>query len=534
MSRTSFRSRLLIVIASGFVVLLLIGMYAAFTFRESLTTMNQEQLRVAEQLRLVREIQTHFAQQNLAWANLLIRGDDPSQYHPLLSSFHENQRQTLERAEALLAQSGADTALNRRIGAFVASLHELRTAYREALHIYNGSKQSQLATDHFLSAITKTPATELTQIERLVGENHAQTLMALRQHADSNERVFAVAAVGTLGMLIIVLLWIVDRMFARPLALAINTADDIARGRLSQRIPASGSEEFDAFARAFNHMLDAIEHSNAQLQRNVARLRDEIAHREQIERALVSTNSELEAFSYSVSHDLRSPLRVIDGFASALHDDYGARLDGSGRDRLARIRRCAQHMSDLIDALIELSQVSQGQLNPVTLDLSAMAHEIRAELETADPARRVSFEIAPGVTARGDPQLLRVVLTNLLGNAWKYTRRSTEARIEFGAELTGPEPIFFVRDNGAGFDMQRAGQLFRAFERLHNSSQFEGTGIGLATVDRIIRRHGGRIWAEAEPGLGATFRFTLAPARSTAQERESAGDEQRVAGAGFR
>ena len=224
---------------------------------------------------------------------------------------------------------------------------------------------------------------------------------------------------------------------------------------------------------------------------------------------LAAANRELEAFAYSVSHDLRAPLRAIDGFSQALLEDYGGRLDETGRDYLRRVRAAAQRMAALIDDLLELSRVSRSQLQPEVVDLSRMAREIMAALQERQPERRVAIVIQPGLKARGDPGLLRTAMENLLGNAWKYTGRTAEARIEVGSESTQTGTVFHVRDNGAGFDMRYAAKLFSAFQRLHHPSEFEGTGVGLATVQRIIHRHGGRIWAQSSPGQGATFLFTL-------------------------
>jgi PAS domain S-box-containing protein len=224
---------------------------------------------------------------------------------------------------------------------------------------------------------------------------------------------------------------------------------------------------------------------------------------------LEATNHELEAFSYSVSHDLRAPLRSIDGFSLALLEDYGAQLTGSAQDYLQRVRQAAQRMATLIDDLLDLSRVTRSELRHELVELSALASGICAELQQAEPDRQVEITITPGLTAWGDSRLLGVALTNLLGNAWKFTGRSPVSRIEFGASGDDQPRTFFVRDNGAGFDMAYVQRLFGAFQRLHDQAQFPGSGVGLATVQRIIHRHGGRVWADSQPGLGATFYFTL-------------------------
>lgn len=225
---------------------------------------------------------------------------------------------------------------------------------------------------------------------------------------------------------------------------------------------------------------------------------------------LTAANRELESFAYSISHDLRAPLRGIDGFSQLLADEYRSRLDAQGVDYLDRVRRAAQRMGTLIDDILELSRVTRQEMRRVRVDLSQMAAELLEERARTAPEHRVEVLITPDCKTFGDPQLLRVMLQNLLENAWKYSSKQPAPRIEFGQETHDGETAFFVRDNGVGFDMQYADRLFTPFQRLHRPEEFEGTGIGLATVARIVRRHGGRIWTEAAPQKGATFRFTLA------------------------
>jgi two-component system NtrC family sensor kinase len=220
-------------------------------------------------------------------------------------------------------------------------------------------------------------------------------------------------------------------------------------------------------------------------------------------------NRELEAFSYSVSHDLRAPLRSIDGFSQSLLEDYAGALDEKGQDYLRRVRRAAQRMGELIDALLELSRVGRAELHRERVDLSTLARAAAAELGRSTPERRVRVLIPDSVSADADPRLLRIVLENLLGNAWKFTKGTPEAAIELGATQGSTLATYFVRDNGAGFSMTYAGKLFTPFQRLHSEAEFPGTGIGLATVHRIVQRHGGRVWAEGAVGKGATFFWTL-------------------------
>ncbi len=225
--------------------------------------------------------------------------------------------------------------------------------------------------------------------------------------------------------------------------------------------------------------------------------------------ALEAANKELESFAYSVSHDLRAPLRSIQGFSQILLEDYAARLDAQALNYLTRVRDGGQWMSQLIDDLLKLSRLSRGPLNRATVNLSALAAQIVESLRARQPERAVEFIIAPDVTAQADPNLIRVVLDNLIENAWKYTGRHDDARIEFGTGEQDGQPVYFVRDDGAGFDMAYSDKLFGVFQRLHGQAEFDGNGIGLASVQRIISRHGGRVWAESAVERGAAFFFTL-------------------------
>jgi two-component system, sensor histidine kinase and response regulator len=236
--------------------------------------------------------------------------------------------------------------------------------------------------------------------------------------------------------------------------------------------------------------------------------------RAELVRDLEHKNRELESFSYAVSHDLRAPLRRIDSFSRAVLESQGDRLDEAGQRFLSRVREASQQMSQLIDDVLYLSKVTRAELRDQEVDLSSLATLALARLQEAEPTRQVEIKLRPAVVVTGDGQLLRIALENLLGNAWKFTAKEPSARIEFGVTQVAAEPTYFVRDNGAGFDMAYADRLFGPFQRLHPQAEFPGSGIGLATVQRIIHRHGGRVWAEGLVGQGAAFQFTLGRARS--------------------
>jgi signal transduction histidine kinase len=315
----------------------------------------------------------------------------------------------------------------------------------------------------------------------------------------------SVLLVCTLGA-IAVSSWFQQRISQPVLELAA-TAKRVSQDKdFSVRAKLDSRDEIGLLVETFNEMLARIQEQNQKLQRSRDELEQRVTERTaQLELA----NKELESFSYSVSHDLRAPLRSIDGFSKAVLEDHGDTLDDQGRSDLQRVRAATQRMGQLIDDMLNLSRVSRGEMRRQTVDLSMIVKSIAAELQVSEPDRRVKMEIADGARVMGDERLLRVLLENLLRNAWKFTGKHPTAKIEFGIAENNGKPVYFVRDDGAGFDMAYANKLFGPFQRLHAMTEFTGTGIGLATVQRIISRHGGRVWAQGEPEKGATFYFTL-------------------------
>jgi signal transduction histidine kinase len=299
---------------------------------------------------------------------------------------------------------------------------------------------------------------------------------------------------------------VVEKTISGPILDLAATARRVSdRQDYTERARPAGGDEIGDLVTTFNEMLDRIEGQKSDLEHARADLEKRVEART---RELATSNKELEAFSYSVSHDLRAPLRAIDGFGKALLDHCGPSLDEKGRHYLQRVRAGTKRMGDLIDDMLGLARISRKELTRQRVDLSAMAEGVAAELAGRDGGKRVHVVVEAGLTATADSGLVEVLLENLMGNAWKFSSRKDDPMVQVG-RLHGEGHVFYVRDNGAGFDMAYADKLFGAFQRLHSDAEFEGTGIGLATVQRIVNRHGGRVWAEGEPGKGAAFYFTL-------------------------
>jgi signal transduction histidine kinase len=320
--------------------------------------------------------------------------------------------------------------------------------------------------------------------------------------------IFVVLLVITVVSMVVFLL---SRGLQKPLLFPLlqltEAAKSIAKNKdYTIRVSKQSSDEIGVLVDAFNDMLHQI--SVREKERDVAEL-ELLQHREHLEELVTERTSELESFCYSVSHDLRTPLRAINGYSQIVMEDYNQILDEQGRNNLMRVRHASVHMGELIDDLLDLSRTSRHKMVFESVNISDIANEIISRLQLEHVERSIEAQVQEGLVTQADPHLIKIALENLIGNAWKYTEKTPQPKLEFGMTNNGGETVYYVRDNGAGFDMAYVERLFGPFQRLHTRDEFEGSGIGLAIVDRIIKRHGGRIWAQAKVNQGATFYFTL-------------------------
>jgi signal transduction histidine kinase len=453
---------------------------------------------------------------------------------------HQHRRQTVEIAKALndLRLVTFEYILHRPERARVqeqevsARLDRLlaRNPYsdREATEVLAGLRERTAATHRIFTELVASPAAgsgaaDDEAIRRFAAQSSSRLLLLQQQSlADafrlsdySTRRIDAaqqrVVVVIALGLALIALTaagvaWLMGRHVLAPIARLEQATREVAAGNWNFKLDVRRQDEIGDMSRNFDAMTHALRESFAQIERK----NDELA----------ALNKEIEAFSYSVSHDLRGPLRSMDGFSLALLEDYGDKLDDEAKDHLNRIRAASQRMGRLIDELLGLSRVTRTELSIRSVNLSAITREIAESLERQQPERSVQWVIDDSMTVQADKALMHIAMQNLLENAWKFTGKTEKPVIRVGMIEHDGSKDCFVADNGVGFDMTYADRLFGAFQRLHHESEFSGTGIGLAIVHRIFRRHEGKIWVHSKPGHGATFYFSL---RERHHERSEQG-----------
>ena len=490
---TRFRRRLLLLVVALTSAVACAGLVVAMLFERALQQTVSLEADTGRILRAARELQFTVAEQRGLYTQILFLPPGPS-LDAARAEFARGRARVLRQSSALQQAVQGHPEFEVLARSYLEVLQEQR--YRAdtaappnpspdlASRVAAGARQAAQASDPLLSrlidGVRARQATEMSAMDASV-ESATRRLVLMF--------LVVVIAIG-IGVFLYL-----DRAFARPMLRSIHIAGDVAAGGLHARIPVDRDDEFGVFALAFNRMLEELAGIHARLE---------------------EANRELESFSYTISHDLRAPLRSINGFATMLREDAEEQLDPAARGYLQRIEAASERMGSMIEDILAISRIGRGELDCSTVDLSALAEAVIAELRAHDPARVTSVVIEPGISAWGDAGLLRVVLHNLLGNAWKYTGRSAAPHIEFLRAAREGQTGFVVRDNGAGFDPAFASRLFRPFQRLHANEEFEGTGIGLATVHRIVLRHGGRIEASAQPGHGASFHVWLPPASAHA------------------
>jgi signal transduction histidine kinase len=394
--------------------------------------------------------------------------------------------------------STSDADANQLVDTLAAAIDQGEDPQR-ILDLFAGAGSIRAATVYNASgakvATTGVPSAEVEEVFRSLPKGGSLSVQPGGTHRTTRDLWTAVAIAAVSAIVIgIIASSTVVRLITRRIERHRARVDEAMRDQTyaTRLQPESGA--LDPLVASVNRLLEQMQ------------ARDVVLRRRTIE--LESANKELESFAATVSHDLRAPVGSIAGFAQALDEDYASRLDDTGRECIHWIRHSAEQMSKLIEGMLQMARLARSEVHRTEVDLSRIAREIAETLQHASPERDVEFVIPDGIVANGDERLLRAVLENLLGNAFKFTSKRRGARIELGARNEAGTPAFFIRDNGAGFAPEHASKMFRPFQRLHSEREFSGTGIGLATVHRIVERHGGRVWAEGEPEKGATVYFT--------------------------
>jgi signal transduction histidine kinase len=484
--RVTFRTKLLGLVgiaAAGFVVILVASSVVAAGVERQLEFVQRRYLPLVE---LEPQLQAQLERISHGFQDAVAARDTDA-----LEATRDLERDFLARLAA--AKDATDPA-------DAAALHDAVEAYWAKAEEVSRSLIAGETGEQVLDSIAAMQASQARAsalVKKTAALDRAEMTAAFDAavRAETTARNYQIGASVACLASVLLLSLTLSRGLVRSVSALTTGFARFGREEFDAPIPVAGPDELGDLARDANAMAKSLDRAIAELKRT--------------ELALKTANRELEGFSYSVAHDLRAPLRGINGYSRALVEDYGEKLDAQGHEYVDRIVAATERMGELIDALLSLSRVTRVDFRREPVNLTRLADAIVKQLRAGDPERKVEFVNQGDLVAQGDAPLLRAVLENLLGNAWKFTGATPAACVWFGAEDHDGAPVYFVRDNGAGFDMAYAEKLFAPFQRLHTQREFAGTGIGLATVQRIVQRHGGRVWADGAVGKGATFHFTL-------------------------
>lgn len=520
----NIRLRLVLIFKLVLIVLLGLGVYTASIYRQNMFETNEIWVHTRDELMMAYQAKVAFEKQKMAWANLMLRGQEPDKYHQYLSEFYAKERETRTLINALLHMEAKETHHDDESGrSYVQAVRQfqknhaaLGRHYREALKIHSASDAPTFETDRYIWKAVENPSNLIDRMIKQIVVHHGAEINLVNERVDAELTRLWISAALVLLLFMAGLVWFIYCRIGQPLSTMTAVARRIRDGDIHQRVPNQPGDEFGVLGGTLNSMLDRLEDTNHSLAKKISELEDEIDSRRRVESTLAAktdelqeTNKELEAFSYSIAHDLRGPLRAITGFSQLLQEDLKGKLDPEHQDALNRVSAAGLRMAELIDHILELARISSNEINLEDVDLSNIAEEIVQEIRDSDPERKAEIDIQSGLHAQADARLIRIVLQNLLDNAWKYTRNEASPFIRFSAGEENGHTVYRVIDNGVGFNMGYAHKLFGAFERLHTVDEFEGVGIGLASVQRAIRRHGGWVRGEGKPGKGAEFVFSL-------------------------
>jgi len=429
---------------------------------------------------VAQRIQVYYEKQVSEWQNVLLRGYERGLYHEHIKNFYQNERSAKRELLNLKNKTHDSHELQEQIKRFEFVHLNAGKVLRSAVKVFNNSQENaHIIADRFGGNVVDEPRVILSEIRRLAIEDRILRLEEIEKELHKNEVLVFSTAIVVLILLSFIFFLYVDKHVGQPAAEAFLLGKELSKHR--------------------DELEKIVSHRTADLK---------------------ASNAELESYSYSIAHDLRSPLRAVTSFSQIILEEADNELSEENKAYLNRIIRAGKHMSQLIEDILSLSRVSRKKLKYIENNASVIVEDIIKELRVICPTRHVRIDIESEILLQGDKSLIMVLLDNLLNNAWKYSSNRDEAVIEFGKKRINDSDIIYVKDNGIGFDMSYSNNIYKPFQRLHNTDEFSGTGVGLAIVDRVIKRHGGKLWVESEVGVGTCFYFTLAGDNHTSQHTD--------------